>query len=174
MIICAYVGRSKVSRMIQLFSRVGWDGPSHIAIDTEGAGIYEAWYIGGVRRIEHLGQGHTPGTLVHRYHWPMSDEQRELAVRYLQSQVGKGYDFAGVFGFLSLRRRDKRADQLFCSEYAINCGHACGSLLLDAPGHHVMPAQVLWCPRLRRLPSVVTTNDPDLMVPAPHPEWARA
>jgi hypothetical protein len=165
MIIAGYVGRSIISRTIQLMQRTGLEGISHIAIDTEGEGIYEAWHIGGVRRIESLGCGHTPGTVVHRWHWPMMDGQERQAIAFLRAQVGKDYDYLGVIGFLSLRKRDRAQHRWFCSELAVAAGLSCGAPLLVAPPHHVMPQQVVWSPALRRIASVITTADAQYDLP---------
>lgn len=136
-----YRGKSLVSKAIQFQTRSPY---SHVAFQFAEYEIYEAWHIGGVRKLRYATEGHSPGTAIDvcRVHLP-PDFSVDKAREFAEEQVGKGYDFKSVWRFLS-RRSVALDDRWFCSEYLLATCEAGGAELL------------------RILPSMATPRDVDI------------
>ena len=146
--ILCYRGRSLISKAIQLQTRSPY---SHIAVEVSPFRVYEAWHVGGVRRLSSAMQGHTPGTEIDRY--SVEGDYNEDQVReYLNSQLGKGYDFWAVARFVSRRRSPDNDNRLFCSEYALNAFAAGGLPLLHGRSSELSPRDVALSPYLFKMP----------------------
>lgn len=133
--IAQYKGKSFISRAIKF---VTWGEYSHTAIILAPDQIIEAWQgSNSVRVIEHISDGHKPGTPVDIYSVHMGAEQERVFREFVLAQVGKKYDFWGIAGFL--RRKDlQRGESWFCSElFAAGCEKAGVGLL-----NNVRPSQV--------------------------------
>lgn len=158
--VAAYIGRSTVSRAIQLFTRAGFSGPSHVAIrDTLTGLVYEAWEPHGVRILPHLGQNHTPGTRIDLYDWSLTPADADAVIAFCSQQVGKGYDFAGILGFVTKRARDS-ADKWFCSEMVVAAGNLTRNPILTRTSpRNAAPVHVCWSPTLIYHGSVQTRAD---------------
>lgn len=103
--ILQYEGISAVSRTIRFMT---WSRVSHTAWEMDDGRVIEAWHRpSGVRILDNFEQGHKPGTVVKAYRLPTTDYFfLMLAEIYMLNQVGKKYQFNGVFRFLS--RRDQQ------------------------------------------------------------------
>ena len=158
--VAAYIGRSNVSRAIQLFTRAGFNGPSHVAIrDTLTGLVYEAWEPHGVRILPHLGCDHMPGTRVDLYDWHLDAGDVEEVLVFCGSQVGKKYDFLGILGFVTKRARDD-AGKWFCSELVTAAGNlTTRPLIVRTNPRNVAPVHVCWSPALQYHGSVQTRAD---------------
>lgn len=110
-VILAYRGKSIVSRLIELQTRSPY---SHVAIEFPGHGVWESWMPAGVRKVDHYLDGHTPGTPVDVF--AVDGDVPWVAVwDFCHAQQGAGYDWRGVFRFLS-RRPAPVNGRWFCSE----------------------------------------------------------
>lgn len=170
--VAAYIGQSLTSRAIQWFTRAGWDGPSHVAIrDSQTGQVYEAWEGAGVRVLDHLGQGHSPGTVVHLYNWLLDDDDVASVTAFCRSQIGKKYDLRGALGFITRKRRDN-ADRWFCSELVTAAASLTKAPILErVPPHHVAPIHVAWSPTLWYHSTVCTHNMGHIELPHAEPYY---
>lgn len=116
--ILQYQGVSPISKAIRWQTR---DNTSHTALLEDDGSVWEAWHKGGVAHNESISSVHTPGTKVKVY--SLKPEYLDCfgestALKFLEAQEGKGYDFSSVLRFLS--RRDAPKNNLwFCSELAL-------------------------------------------------------
>lgn len=158
--IAAYIGRSLTSRAIQLFTRAGFNGPSHVAIrDTRTGLVYEAWEPHVVRILPHLGQDHAPGTRVDLYDWILAPADADKVLAFCASQVGRKYDFLGILGFLTKRARDNY-DKWFCSEMVVAAGNLTRNpIVMRTNPRNAAPVHVCWSPALIYHGSVQTRRD---------------
>ena len=151
--ICFYKGKSFVSGVIKWFT---WGDYSHVAYMFENGELIEAWHKGGVvHRLSWL-DGHKVGTVIERYKIPsMSNEAEAIMVAFLKSQVGKKYDYRGLFGFLG-RRAIENALKWFCSELlGEGTTRADTPLLLRVPSYKVSPSQLNTSPLLIPFDTIV-------------------
>lgn len=108
--ILAMHGRGLVSTLIRWQTR----GPiSHIAIEIEPSHIIEAWQGDGVRRKQVTDWSNVQAYKING----MTPEQGEALKVWLFTQLGKKYDYKGVFGFVT-RANQKDNKRWFCSELA--------------------------------------------------------
>jgi len=120
-----YRGTSVFSRIIR--ARTGpipgiiWARYSHFSVvDLLAGREIEAWIPDGVIESD-IGARHTPGTRVdlYRFREALTPEEEVFLWKTLQAEIGRAYDFKGVFGFLWIARvfgfRHCRV-KWFCSE----------------------------------------------------------
>jgi len=143
--ILQYRGTSFISRLIRWFtwgkySHASWsfctvrDGKLHGDLSE-----YGAWTNGGVQHVDHIGQNHTLHTRIDLYdlRTPLAREEAERGILFMQAQIGKKYDYRGLFGFLFREKMDS-ADRWFCSELVFTFLRRCGRMILQG----VKPYQV--------------------------------
>lgn len=144
--IACYKGTSWVSRLIRWRD---WSPYSHISwIEPDGT-EYESCWPNGVQRMPKWGMNHTPGTEIDCFDVPLNEVEHAGLIDFLDSHVGKGYDFAAIFGFAArLPVQDK--DKLFCSEYIFAAFQSIRiSLLARVSAWKVPPAYFPLSPLLR-------------------------
>ncbi len=108
--VAQYQGISLTSRLIRWYTRFSY---SHSAYyDPVKKLVIEAWG-GGVQEAKPLDH-HTAGTPIELFSLEVTREQKAVIEGFLNRQLGKRYDFPGVFGFV-LKNRD-RSNKWFCSE----------------------------------------------------------
>ncbi len=142
--IAQYKGSSIISRVIKFIS---WGAYSHTGIILGDGLIVEAWQgSNSVRVIKSLSDGHKPGTPVDIYSVRMGVEQERLFTEYVEAQIGKKYDYWGIWGFL--RRKDlQRGESWFCSElFAAGCEKAGVSLLNNLLPSQTSPSMITRSP----------------------------
>ncbi len=110
-----YRSKGPVAALIRLQTRSRY---AHVAIRYMDGTIYEARSWHGVREIIDPGK---PDLIlrINMTNWCEANSQL-----YARTQVGKGYDYLGVFRFISRRRHGRRqspCSRLFCSEFAFAC-----------------------------------------------------
>lgn len=142
--ILLFKGKGIISRLIRWQTNGQY---SHAAIQLPDKRIIEAW--------------HKPNRV--RLRGPLQDwsnvdafdvegmdaAQWTMASSWLQQQIGKKYDFNGVFRFLSRRRKDKD-DKWFCSELVFHCVKEGGIDLLERiKGAQVSPTVLSFSPLLK-------------------------
>lgn len=109
--ILLFRGKGVMPWLIRLQTRSRW---SHVAIVVNGT-LYEAWQFAGVRKMpyaEHEKKHGTAGIDIFKLNVPCDVAAVQA---YLESRVGKGYDWVGVLRFVT-RRRVLKNDRDFCSE----------------------------------------------------------
>lgn len=142
--IAQYKGNSLTSRAIKFVTRGRY---SHTGIILDNDRIIEAWQgSNSVRVIKSLSEGHKPGTPVHIYSVRMGSEQERIFRAFIESQIGKKYDFWGILGFL--RRKDlQRGESWFCSElFAAGCEKAGITLLNNLTPSQTSPSMITRSP----------------------------
>lgn len=140
-----YRGTSFVSRAIKLFT---WGCYSHTAIlNTETGEIVEAWQGEGVRKVSLDFHKHTPGTRVDVFNL-MGAANHQGIWDGMLARVGRGYDYRGIFGFLShSAAQDNKKD--FCSEAAFTEIERNGCRLLNIESYKVSPSLLAISPLLQ-------------------------
>jgi uncharacterized protein YycO len=142
--ILLYRGRSWVSWLIQKQTRSIY---SHAAVELDNGSIVEAWHKGGVRRIFHPQEGHTPGTPVDVYGIE-AEYDAAMVQAFLKTQIGKKYDFWSVGRFLT-RRKSPANDKWFCSELVVRAFREGGLALINGQPSEHSPRDVALSPYLR-------------------------
>jgi len=148
--ILAYRGLSVVSKAIRFQTRSPY---SHVAMELDDGTVVEAWHKGGVSHSSSFRALHTHRTPVDVFAIrPPFD--KEAAERFLLSQVGKGYDFASVFRFLT-RRKAPANDKWFCSEL-VEAAMIEGQLRLlnGSPSEH-SPRDTVMSPLLEKVDELI-------------------
>ena len=143
--IALYRGKSRISRGIRWQTR----GPySHAAWLCSDGSVYESWHRGGVVHSESVGSIHTPGTEVDLFAVQVDNAQVE---RFLESQLGKHYDWRAIMGFVSrCPQLADEQDKWFCSELVFAaCAFAgVGLFRLGKPepvrAWEVSPSKLAW------------------------------
>lgn len=140
-----YCGTSFLSRLIRWKT---WGKWSHASILTPDFKIYESWTT-GVRKVDDYRQDQTPGTVVHFFDViGLTDEQSEKVIEFCNKQLGKKYDFWGIFGFL-FRKKYESSNKWFCSELVYAAFKYAGvELLNDIEAYKVSPTHLSYSPFL--------------------------
>lgn len=143
--IVLYKGRSALSRAIRWWTRSDY---SHAAWERSNGNLMEAW-THGVRMVADFATDHARGTPVEWYRIEGATlEQRDAIECFLTSQLGKRYDYRGVFGFVSHKDLDN-PDRWFCSELIFEACRMAGlPLLARVPAFKVSPGALWAAPRL--------------------------
>jgi len=96
------------------------------------------------------GANHTPGTPVDLFRIHNLDGYQRRAIQeFLMAQVGKPYDFGGVWGFMDRDDKDHNPDKWFCSELVFAaCRAADVSIFRRVAAHRVSPGMLAYSPVL--------------------------
>lgn len=119
-----------------------WGRYSHVAIEIAGW-VYEAVPFKGVRK--------TPAA---KFNWDHVDifvadgYHEEYTLAFLESQLGKPYDYLGVMRFLPRWKEGIFSERWFCSELFYI---AVPGLLERVPAVKVSPSMLSYSPRLRKV-----------------------
>lgn len=144
--VALYKGLSSMSRAIRWKT---WSEFSHAAWVDNDDTVIEAWTPGGVRRVANIGERHARGTEVWLFTVP--DATKSIIRRqreFLNGEIGKPYDWAGIMGFVR-RRETQNREKWFCSELVFEA-----FLRFDLPllkridSHKVYPALLAYSPLL--------------------------
>jgi uncharacterized protein YycO len=145
-----YQGRSLIpSRLIRWFT---WSDYSHVAVyirDRPGKKIVEAWSSGGVQAVDGWLTNHKAGTPVDLFAFCLQPTESRLAqaTGWIGNQIGKRYDWRGVFRFLTRAGGEIDGDW-FCSELAGEFAAYCGEALAHKPAYKLTPGDVAASARL--------------------------
>jgi len=148
--VACYKGKSLMSRAIMWLN---WSDYSHAALITSRGTVIEAWgegfFQGSVREVPFLWSQHKPGTDVDVFE-PIDIEPWQCAMveAMARSQVGKPYDWRGVFRFLS-RSTPSVDGAWFCSELVAAAFAAAKFPLLNRVPQKIFPGLIPASPRLR-------------------------
>lgn len=132
-----------------------WDDGTLIGSVSDKQGGYAA----GVQKLnldERLKYGGADRYRIDRFHVDNENAARD----YAESQLGKHYDWGGVFAmpFVFASRDWQLDDRWFCSELVAACAIAGGSPLQRMQTHRVTPAMVERSPLLTEHLPTRTTN----------------
>ena len=140
-----FKGKGMISRLIRWQTNGKY---SHAALQLPSGRIIEAWHkpakvrlrgrLDDWSNVEAFDvEGMTP------YKW-------DKATEWIEQQIGKKYDFSGVFRFLSRRRKD-RDDKWFCSELVFQAVKEGGVDLLERiQCSQVSPTVLSFSPLLKK------------------------
>ena len=151
--ILAYRGTSLLSWWIRIRT---WSDHSHISHLLRDGTEIEAWQ-GGVQHNKEWGILHTAGTMVDVYQYvnPITGDQIDKIECFLESQIGKPYDYLGLFRFLPIVRlftkTNAETDRWFCSELEATAQQAGGVQLIDKESYKVTPEDVACSPVLKKV-----------------------
>jgi len=121
-----YQGISVVSKIIKWQTRSQY---SHAAVELDDSSVIESWHK-GVEHVKDYRTNHTSGTVVDVFGIKAPSENIDLAESIFLKQVGRKYDFQGVFNFVT--REDINVDErLFCSESVMTGFNEAGIYLLE-------------------------------------------
>lgn len=137
-----YKGFSSTSMAIRSFTR---SDISHTSIFTPCLEyVYEAVPVDGVRHSK-WSEGHLPNTEIVIYRVPCTPGQQKIYYDFARAQVGRSYDYQGVFGFgMHFIKQDPQS--LFCSEYFLEAAFRAGLMLLDCYPSEASPRDVQLIP----------------------------
>lgn len=151
--IALYRGRSWISKAIRWQTRSVY---SHAAWLLDDGSVIEAWQS-GVRHVADLSVAHTPRTVIDLYGIPaMTARHKDKVEKFLISQLGKKYDYRGVFRFLT-RRQVTDPTKWFCSELVAEaCSREWFPLLRRVKSSSVSPGLLSYSPYLAYAKTVIT------------------
>jgi len=137
-------------------------GAVHSAIPAPGQQpahtVIEAWHKGGVTRVPSLSTNHTPGTRIDLYTVIGETPAHTAIIRdFLHAQLGKPYDYLGLFGFLFRATRLQDKHKWFCSELVAEAYATAALPLMRIPSHKIYPGMLAASPMLKHIGGTVTT-----------------
>jgi uncharacterized protein YycO len=143
--ILLFKGRGFISRLIRWQTNGHY---SHAAIQRPDGRIIEAWHKPAKVRLR---SRLDDWSNVEAYEVEgMTMEQWDKALEWAEAQIGKKYDFGGVFRFLTRRRKDQD-EKWFCSELVFHAVKAGGVELLErVKGAQVSPVVLSFSPLLMK------------------------
>ena len=151
-----YIGKSFFpSKIIEWFT---WGKYSHSAwsfCEIEDGKLvgdtseYEAWAGKGVVHVPEIGANHTKGTRIDLYQLatPLDNADANKGLKFLSDQLGKGYDYKGILGFLLRKKSMHNPNDWFCSELVFAFLQKCGRFVLnEVEPYQVNPQMLPMCP----------------------------
>lgn len=128
--IAFYKGTSFVDKSILRFSRGGY---SHVGTLVNDGSVIEAYPGKGVRKRDSLMDQFTTDTIAEIYEVPTTPEQDEIIQTFLESQIGKGYDYWAIAGFVFHTTHQGRIEygRWICSELVFAAFQKAGINLLE-------------------------------------------
>ena len=151
-----YKGTSAISRIIKFRT---WSEYSHAAWINEDFSVIEAWQGAGVVERPSVNIGHTPGTEIDLFDIDLTPRELGDLMFFLQSQIGKPYDYNGVFGFLTRDASMQSRSAWFCFELIFAAFvYAQKPLLLRVPAHKVDGGMLSYSPLLRHVGGIRTAS----------------
>lgn len=154
-------GVSRMSRMIVRLSFRGGSTVSHIMEINDNTGeTLEALQFRGVIHGKSYHQFHSLGTRIDIYQpIGITPEQEQMVWEFMLTQVGKGYDWMGIWGILRRRMREN-PDKWFCSELVFYAyAKAKYDLLNNIFACQVTPATLITSTRLKYIGFLIAGQD---------------
>jgi len=153
--IALYEGKSWLSLIIEKWHRSKYSHASEIADDfsseIEAYRKSGHWFSGCVQDVKPF-SNHSPGTRVSLYELrnPLTSGERQALWHFLRLQVGKPYDYAGLFGFITRRENaGEGQDKWFCGELTFAAYlHIKRPLLNGIDAHKVFPSMLSYSTEL--------------------------
>ena len=139
--ILAYHGTGLIGAAIRRQTRGKY---SHVAWCGMNGDVIEAWHIGGVLHSDNPFVLHGLDAKFDVYSVRcLTGIQTLHTWQFLLSQVGKGYDFAGIVRFLSGVNRNNW-DRWFCSELVAEALENAGRPMLQTEAWRLSPVTLCW------------------------------
>jgi len=106
-----YRPKTHLDKIICFFSRGKY---CHVSIKIDNT-IYESKPFIGVRKYQLID---TDGYHIDEYKLKITLKQKHKLIQFLEKQIGKGYDYWSVVGFILYKTRESRKNcgKWFCSE----------------------------------------------------------
>ena len=106
---------SYLDKAITFFTRGKY---SHVCIILNDGSVIEARPFYGVRYLKSIYDGMNKKDVVDIYEVDTTEEQDKIITDFLYNQIGKGYDYWSVFGFVIYTKKESRESRgkWFCSE----------------------------------------------------------
>jgi uncharacterized protein YycO len=142
--ILLFRGRGLVSSLIRFQT---WSKYSHVATMLDDGSIIEAWPGVGVHRMLKLPHG---ASGIDFFEPLITSHERNTITRFLIAQIGKPYDWRGVFQFV-LREHVHTHNRWFCSDLVAAAFNFVDVPLLNLPYYKISPAMVSYSTRLHRV-----------------------
>ena len=159
--IALYRGKSLMSKAIMWLN---WSDYSHASLITSAGTEIEAWAGDGIRGIlkggsvreVQFGLQHTSGTHVDVFQAiGLTERLADRIEARIRTQIGRPYDWAGVFRFVS-RRAPVADGDWFCSELVAWAFEQEGWALLNKPPQKIYPGEIAASPKLRKVELRIT------------------
>ena len=127
--IALYLGSSFLDKVILFFSRGGY---THAAIILPDDTVIEAYPFRGIRKRKNLTDG-MGDSKVYVFEVQTTPEQDKIIIDFLNKQIGKGYDYWNIFGFVLYTTHEGRISygRWFCSELVFAAFQEAGINLLE-------------------------------------------
>jgi hypothetical protein len=152
-----YHGISMMSRMIRFFT---WGEVVHASYIRPNGQCIEAWSP-KVRKCASYHEGHTPGTVIDLYALDCTAAQANVFDMAMNMQVGKKYDWHGLFGFISRRSSAQNQEKWFCSELIQYASVRAGvEILSRIQPYKCSPQLLCYSPRLRFVGNLICQDKP--------------
>ena len=154
-------GISRMSKTIVALSFRGNSTVSHaLEIDNKTGAVIEALQFKGVIHSKSYHENHTPGTRIDIYRpIGITPEQEAMVWAFMLEQVGKGYDWPGIWGILRRKMREN-PDKWFCSELVFAAyAHAKFLLLQNIFACQVTPATLITTMRIEYVGFLICGED---------------
>lgn len=138
------------SRLAKLIRWITWGDYAHVSYVRDDLSLeLQSWFRGGVQASPIIGV-YFPGADIDLYDVALTDCQRNAVEHFINSQLGKKYDWRGVLHFITRRReKPKDQDRWFCSELIAAAFELAGVPLLDrVPAYKVSPGALVRSPLL--------------------------
>lgn len=146
-----YLGNGFISKSIEFFTRSPY---SHVAILWEDGSVFEAWPIKGVVHSKSLGSLHKK-TEIDIFEVKTTPEQDQVILKFLNDQLGKGYDYLGFLGFVFNWTGERK--KWFCSELVFEAFKIAGIFLLERlKAFKVYPALLSYSNKMKFLERIKT------------------
>lgn len=147
--IALYRGTGFIDKSILFFSRGGY---THAAVLLYDDTVIEAYPFKGVRRRKSLMDKMGKDVKVEVYDVPTTGIQDEIIKKFLTDQLGKGYDYWSVIGFVVYSSKEGRKSygRWFCSELVFAAFQKAGINLLErVDAWKVSPTIISFTPSMR-------------------------
>jgi len=147
--IAFYKGTSWFSKAIMRISRGGY---SHAAVQLNDGTIVEAGVKNGVCLRKSLLDDVDINTTVDVFDVQTTPEEDEIICDFLIRQMGKGYDFWNIIGFVLYSSKEGRKgyDRWFCSELVVAAFRQAGiNLLTRVDAWKISPTILSYSPLLK-------------------------
>lgn len=143
-----FKNKSFVSSTIKRFTRSPY---SHCAIILDSGEVIEAREFKGVRIIKNIKEAMDEDSVVDIYDFAASDNQKMQIENFLRRQLGKGYDYLMIVGFVTRASHEgrKSTNRWFCSELVFAALENAGMVfLINLPAWKVSPGILSYSPKL--------------------------
>lgn len=128
--IAFYKGTGFFSKAVLFFSRGGY---SHCSVLFDDGTIIEANPFVGVRRCDSITEKLDTNIVIDIFEVKTTKKQDKIIKTFLEKQVGKGYDYAAILGFILYASEDGRRKyaRWICSELVFAAFRKAGVNLLE-------------------------------------------